>query len=125
MDKAQAIQSFWSSFGLKAYDENTVPTGNDAPDFPYITYNFSEDFFGTELSQSVSIWYRSPSWGPITNKSKEIADRIGYGGTLISYEGGAAWIRRGTPFSQRMSEPSDDMVRRILINIEIEYISAD
>lgn len=123
MDKAQAIQNFWSSFGLKAYDENTVPTGDDAPKYPYITYNFGEDFFGNDVSQSISLWYRTPSWAAITSKSNEIGERIGYGGRLVGYDGGAAWIRRGTPFSQRMSEPSDDMVRRILINVEIEFMS--
>ena len=31
MDKFQAQQSFWSSFGLTAYDENTVPDDAEYP----------------------------------------------------------------------------------------------
>ena len=40
MDKAQALHSFWSGFGLTAYDENTVP---DGAQLPYITYEVEGD----------------------------------------------------------------------------------
>lgn len=42
MDRAQAIHSFWNSFGLKAYDENTVP---DNAKLPYITYEVAVSSF--------------------------------------------------------------------------------
>ena len=31
MTKSAAIYQFWSSFGLTAYEENTVPTDADFP----------------------------------------------------------------------------------------------
>jgi hypothetical protein len=34
------------------------------------------------------------------------------------------WIYRGSPFSQRMSDV-DDTVRRIIINITVEYFTND
>lgn len=36
MNKAQAIQAFWESFGVPAYEESTVP---DDAVMPYITYS--------------------------------------------------------------------------------------
>ena len=46
MTKAAAIYQFWNSFGLTAYEENSVPT--DAT-FPYITY---QDRKSTRLNSS-------------------------------------------------------------------------
>jgi hypothetical protein len=40
MDKEQAIQNFWSQFGIPAYDENSVP---DDLRYPFITYSVSTD----------------------------------------------------------------------------------
>jgi hypothetical protein len=36
MNKSQALQSFWESFGIPAYNEYTVP---DNAEMPYITYS--------------------------------------------------------------------------------------
>ena len=119
MDKLQAYHAFWSSFGLKAYDETSVP---DTATLPYITYEASSDFFGTDLAMTASLWYRSTSWADITAKEKAIASDIGRGGKIVSYTGGGIWIRRGTPWAQRMPDSTDDMVRRIVLNVIIEFI---
>lgn len=119
MNTAQALQNFWSGFNLPAYDENTVP---DNATIPYITYESSDDFFGSQSAMSASLWYRSPSWVEITEKEQEIADFIGRGGRMIAVDNGGIWINRGQPWAQRMSEPSDEMVRRIVLNYEIEFI---
>ena len=42
MTAEQTLHSFWSSFGLTAYDENSVP---DDAVLPYITYSVSYDSF--------------------------------------------------------------------------------
>ena len=54
---------------------------------------------------------------------QEIADFIGRGGRMIAYDGGAIWLRMGTPWAQRMGEPKDDMVRRIYINLQAEFLT--
>lgn len=118
MTKMQAFHAFWSSFNIPAYDVFTVP---DNAQFPYITYEASDDFFGAQLQQSVSIWYRSSSWTEITMKENEIAERIGRGGVLVPCDGGNIWIKRQNPWAQRMDDPSDNMVRRIVLNIEAEF----
>lgn len=119
-DKAQAWNAFWNSFLLPAYDQNTVPSS--AP-LPYITYEYSESDFDRPVMLMASLWYRDSSWAAITQKSKEIFDFIGFGGTILHYDGGAMWLKRGSPFSQRMDEPNDFSVRRILLNVELEDLT--
>lgn len=121
MNKEQALDSFWNSFGLDAYDENSVSQGTE---FPYITYSVatgSLSDYGTALS--ASLWFRDTSWKFITFLSNTISETIGYGGKVLPYDGGFLWIKRGSPFAQRMGDPDDDQIRRIVINIEVEYLS--
>ena len=120
MDKSQALYSFWSGFGLVAYDENTVP---DDAVMPYITYSSSTDSLDGTLSLYGSLWYKSFSWKEISKKTEEIAKFI-YEMTPIRIEGGYLWINKGTPFAQRMSDPSDDLIRRMYININAEFLTA-
>lgn len=119
MDKMQALHSFWKSFNLPAYDENTVP---DDAGSRYLTYEASDDSFGYEIAQSASLWYRDSSWVNITAKEQQISDFIGRGGRMIAYEGGAIWIQKARPWAQRMNDPSDDMMRRIVLNITVEFL---
>ena len=122
MTKAAAIYQFWNSFGVTAYEENTVPT--DA-DFPYITYQLVTDSFDREIPLTASIWYRSESWTGINAKTEEISQKISRGGKIISCDGGAIWLKRGQPFSQNMRDESDDLIKRKYLNIAAEFITAD
>lgn len=119
MDKLQAYHSFWSGFGWKAYDETSVP---DTAQMPYITYEVAEGFFDQDVAMTASLWIRSEGWQEIVAKSKQIAEQITRGGKLIKYDGGAFWIKREQPWAQRMSDASDDAVRRIVLNMSVEYI---
>lgn len=119
MTARQALQTFWESFSLPAFDATTVP--DDTP-LPYITYEAGEDYFDYNLASSASLWYHSPSWVEITEKEKQIADYIGRGGKIIEFDGGGIWIKRGEPWAQRMSDINDTMTRRMVLNIEIEYM---
>ena len=122
MTKAAAIYQFWSSFGLTAYEENTVPT--DAV-FPYITYQLVTDSFDREIPLTASLWYRSESWTAINAKTDEISQKISRGGKIISCDGGAIWLKRGQPFAQNMGDESDDLIKRKYLNITAEFITAD
>ena len=119
MNSMQALQQFWQGFNLPAYDENTVP---DNAELPYITYEASDDNFGNKLMQSASLWYRSSSWSQITAKEQEIAEYITRGGRTIRYDGGAMWLQRATPWAQRKSEESNDSIRRIILNVIVEFL---
>lgn len=120
MTKEQVIQFFWSSFGLPAYDENTVP---ETATMPYITYESKTDSLGNVVSLSASLWWRSKSWKDISEKADEINNYLSLGGKMIGIKNGSVWIQRGSPFSQRVPDP-DDSIRRININIQVEFISA-
>ena len=119
MNKIQALHSFWSSFSIKAYDENSVP---DATPFPYITYEVITDDFGNQIAQTASLWYRDSSWASITEKEMQISDFITRGGKMIAYDDGAMWIRKARPWAQRMNDPSDEMIRRIILNVTVEFL---
>ena len=122
MTKAAAIYQFWNSFGLTAYEENSVP---DDAKFPYITYQLVTDSFDREIPLAVSIWYRSESWTGINSKTEEISQTISRGGKIISCDGGAIWLKRGQPFSQSMGDESDDLIKRKYLNITAEFMTAD
>ena len=120
MTKEATLNSFWSSFGLTAYEENSVPTETS---FPYLTYQLVVDSFGNAVAMSASLWDNSTSWAYLTVKSNEIAQTIGRGGIFLDCDGGKIWIKRGVPFIQNMSDPSDTNIKRKLINITVEYLT--
>lgn len=125
MDKSQAIHAFWSSFGIPAYDENTIPTGDNRPDPPYITYNVVEGAVESILLLTGSVWYRSTSWADISRKVDEIAEKLGRNGFHVEeVDGGYMWMVQGNPFAQRMSDPEDDMLRRYYLNVTAEFLTA-
>ena len=124
MTKSQAIFTFWSGFGYPVYDETTVPIGDEAPEFPYITFNYSSREFGdgTPLTLTASFWDRSSSWA----KCEQIADTVGaVVSTMrpIQCDNGYVWIRQGSPFAQRMGDPNDDMIRRMLFTLDVKFIT--
>lgn len=122
MTKAAAIYQFWNSFGLTAYEENSVP---DDAAFPYITYQLVTDSFYREIPLAASIWYRSESWTAINAKTEEISHKISRGGKIIACDGGAIWLKRGQPFAQNMGDESDDLIKRKYLNITAEFMTAD
>lgn len=121
MDKGQKLNAFWNSFGWKAYDEQTVP---DDAELPYITYSFASDSLDTVVTMAASLWDRSGSWERVTKMSDHISEVLG---TLhpptFTVDGGRIYITRGTPFAQRMSDATDAMIRRVYLNIEVEYFT--
>jgi hypothetical protein len=119
MDKAQAYNSFWNSFGLKAYDETSVPEGLT---MPYLTYEAAQDDFNHPLGLVVSIWDRSSSWTTAQTILSQIEAEIGRGGKIVPYTGGAFWIKRANPWAQRLTGEGGDSIRRIVMNVEVEFI---
>ena len=120
-EKWKAIQNFWSRFGLVAYDQYTV---DPKAIMPYITYSAAVADFDNTCALTASLWYRGIGWRDVSNKADEIADYIGEGGVLEPYNGGAMWVTMGrTIFAQRLSDPDDDSIRRILINVNAEFLS--
>lgn len=127
MDKEQALHAFYSQFNIPAYDVNTVPTEAEmqrqgVQPYPRLTYEVATGNLGDSVFLTFYIWDRSTSWARVTQILHEIEDVIGYGGTTVRYDSGLLWIKRASPFSQRLGDEGDT-IRRIVVNIEVEYIS--
>lgn len=119
MDKWQALQAFWESFGLDAYDESSVP---DDAVMPYITYMAGIDQFDTPIPLYASVWYRSSTWKDISLKTSDIEKAIGAYKLIPLNDHEYLCIKKGTPFAQRMRD-EDETIKRVYINIEAEYFT--
>ena len=56
-------------------------------------------------------------------KAQEISDAIGMGGCMVAYDGGAMWIKRGSPWCQNIADESDRNIKRRYLNITVEFLS--
>ena len=126
MTKAAALYQFFAQFGLDAYEENSVYALEQPPVFPYLTYEVQTDAFGDyDAPLSVSLWYRSTSWASANAKVEEISALIGRSGVRIKIDGGFLLIMRGSPFAQSLGDPSDDMIKRKLLNVSVRYYTSN
>jgi hypothetical protein len=120
MDKWQAQHDFWNSFGVSAYDEHSVP--EDAG-FPRITYEAAMSTFENLVSITASIWTRTSSWATADTLANQIEQYIKAMG-CPEIEGGRYRVFIGdTTFAQRMDDPEDDQIKRILLNVNFEFMT--
>lgn len=121
MTKNAAIQSFFESFGLPAYPATSVPTsGDEKPDFPYITYIASTDQGIERVGVTASVYYRTESWTGINAKVDEISQFVGMG-VVLQCDDGAIIVRKGSPWAQPMGDDSDNMIKRKILTFEFLY----
>ena len=123
MTKAQAVNAFFSSFGIPAYESHAVP---DGVSFPYLTYDLVTGDYGAEVLFAGNLWYRSTSLAEINAKTDEIARRIGLGGVALRCDRGHIHLYCGTPWAQTLGEPNtigmeDDMIKRKYLNFTARY----
>lgn len=124
MTKHEALQNFWSSFGWKAYNGTTVPdSALSLNDDRYITYEGASDNIDSIVYVSASLWHRSRSQTVIHAKSEEISRYIEMEmSPALPYDGGLLKIRKGVPFSLDVDSGDPD-VRRVRLNLELEFLS--
>lgn len=125
MTKMQALYNFFSGFGIPAYEENSIYAADTVLPLPYITYSVSiGEWLSGNIPISASIWYRSASWKDISNKADEISAVLENGGIQIPCDGGYIWLKKsdGT-FAQMMGDPSDKLIKRVILNISAEYLT--
>ena len=120
MNKAQAIDNFWNSFGIPAYEVTTVDE-EVVGDF-YITYEVVTDSLDRPVPMSASIWQKhSTSWESVSLKADQISNAL-VQVKSIPLDTGFLYITRGQPFAQRVAD-EDETVRRIYINIMAEFLA--
>lgn len=120
MTKDKALQAWFEQF-LTAYPTSNVP--GDVT-FPYLTYELITGAFDSgEIGLTVNLWYYTESEAVPNAKAQEIADMIGYGGTVISCDGGYIWLKRGSPWCQNIAEEDEPNIKRRYINITAEYLT--
>ena len=99
---AAEIKRFYSSFGLPAYQEDSIPdkdeNGNPIKP-PYITYSLSEPEWNQKASGYVRVWDKSTSNTRIIRKADEITGAIGIR-KKIRFKGGYVIIWPETPKTQ-------------------------
>lgn len=132
MDKQQAYNAFWNGFGVLAFEENSVPdddiieemikSGIATAKYPYITYQVLIDDLGQPLYPTASIWDRSTSWERADTLANSISARIQEMGT-IELDSGRMFITKGSPYAQHMSEEADRYIRRVVLNLGIEFLT--
>lgn len=128
MDKWQALDAFWNSFEIPAYDEQTEFTEGDMPGFPHITYQAMGGVMDQVMSLSASLWYKSTSWAEISQKTNEILEKIVNDIRPVPLdEGGYLWIHLSSisPFAQRIDSGSEnENIKRMYLVIEAECLTA-
>ena len=132
MNKQQAYNSFWNSFGVLAFEENSVPTedvietmikaGVATARWPMITYQVLIDDINEPIFPTASIYDRSTSWERADTLANAISASIQTMGT-IKLDEGRMFITKGSPFANHMSEEADRDIRRIVLNLGIEFLT--
>ena len=128
MDKGQALQVFWESFGIPAIDEQSSYDQATLDKLGigrrYITYEVGSGNLTSNQMLSGSLWYRETTWENITRKADQIASFVGYGGRTYKIDGG--YLKIMLPQGQiyrRVLDP-DTSYRHIIFNIEVAYLTS-
>ena len=119
-DTAAALYQFFSSFGIPAFVENTVP--DELPGVvekvepPYITYELREPEPGSKCSLVARVWYMDTSFDAIARKVDQIKDALREGVSIPTSDG-AIWLWMDTNFCQFQppSEPKEKIAYLMLV----------
>lgn len=122
MDKWQGLQAFWESFGIPAYDENSVP---DDAQMPYITYQAAVGPFESVVPLSASVWYYGTSWSGVSQKVEEISKRLNTWALVRLDDKQSIFLAKNdtAQFAQRAADEGSDLVKRIYLTLSAEFFT--
>ena len=121
MTKEQALYQFFNSFGIVGYRNTSVP---DDVKFPFLTYDVPISSFEEDpVSITLNLYYYTDSEATPDAKAEEIRNAIGMGGKLLNCDGGAIWLKWGTPWCQSLVDETNRNIKRRYINITAEYLT--
>jgi hypothetical protein len=132
MNKEQAYSEFWSGFGVLAWEENSMPDdktiqslideGVAEAKYPYIAYQVIIDDLGHPVYPTASIYDRSTSWKRADELANDISEAIQNTNT-IKLDNGRMFITKGSPFMQHQLESEDMNIRRVILNLGVEFFT--
>lgn len=122
MTPEAAIFSLLGELGVPVYSATSVP---DDAGYPYCTVGMAVgSFWDGEVPLPVSLWYYGDSEREPNAGARALAAIVGPGGRVIPCDGGAVWVKRGSPFSQSMGDPADDKIKRRYVNLTAEFVTS-
>ena len=132
MNKQQAYNAFWGGFGVLAFEENSMPDdrvvdelikgGAAQSKYPYITYQVLIDDLNNVVNPTASIYDKSTSWERADTLANAISGRIQAMNT-IELDNGRMFITKGSPFAQHMGDEGDNTIKRVVLNLSIEFLT--
>lgn len=111
---AKALNSFWKSFGIPAYIEDTLPSDVH---IPYITYTLTQPGWQESASIQARVWYKGTNYNAVMAKVDEIANTIGEGFSIPTEDGNVV-LYKDVNFSQIQPFPDSDL-RVVYLNLII------
>ncbi len=128
MTKSERFYSFFSSFGIPAYEENSVPADADGikNGEPYLTYEFTEDTFdGDDININAQLFDKDSSWLFLDSLTSSISDYIGRQGKVLPVDNGYILVMRGTPFAQNRKESADGTVKCKVLTFIVRFYTSN
>lgn len=121
MTKEQALHNFFNQFDITGYRNTSVP---DDVIFPYLTYDAPISSFEEDpVSITLNLYFYTDSEAEPDAKAEEIRQAIGMGGVLLNCDGGAIWLKWGTPWCQSLVDDTNANIKRRYINVTAEYLT--
>ena len=120
LDKWQAQYTFWASFGIPAYEENSVPDQKEVT-YPYITYEAVGAPAVSDTFVNVSVWTRAKSPKQAMLKAKNILKRFEDGAAEIRYDNSGYFMTPESNFIQIMGDESDLSIKRAVLSLVIHW----
>ena len=118
MTRNEAIHNFWSSFGMPAFRDTSVP--HDTP-FPYLTYQYSTGAFGKTVSLTVRMWFYTESEALPDGYAERLEKALNRGGAKVVYDNGAVVFSRGNPFCIAQNGQDDNNLKLRYFNINAVF----
>lgn len=121
MTKEQALYQFFNSFDIVGYRNTSVP---DDVIFPFLTYDAPISSLEEDpVSITLNLYYYTDSEAEPDAKAEAIRNAIGMGGKILNCDGGAIWLKWGTPWCQSLVDETNRNIKRRYINITAEYLT--
>ena len=120
MTKGAALQSFFDGI-MTSYAASSVP---DDATLPYLTYELiTSAWDGGEVGLTVNMWFRTTSEKEPNAAVDKLSKAIGLGGVFLHCDDGVIWLKRGSPWSQSLTDATDKTIKRRYINVTAEYLT--